>query len=96
MVAIVVSAVLAFAAGLTLGLVKFLRVEGGETWDDWRNAPQIGGRWANLLSIPAGLATMVALGGFGVPAPIRAALLSFLAGFCLPFAVEGARRYARR
>ena len=88
----------AFAGASILGFIVFRRVlpRTGSSWEEWRDAEQIGGRWTPVIAIVSGLATAVALIGFGAPPWLRAALLGALVGFCLPFAVEGIRRSGDR
>jgi hypothetical protein len=64
----------------------------GPSWEEWRDAARIGGRWSPLLGAGAFGATLVGICGFGTSGPLRALLLGSVAGFCVPFAIEGARR----
>jgi hypothetical protein len=41
------------------------------------------------------IATLVGVCGFGTSGELRAALLGTVAGSCVPFLFEGARRYLR-
>ena len=94
---VVAAAAVSFCLGLLLGLVMFRRASRriGPTWEEWRNAEQIGGRWKHLIRTGAGAATAVGLLGFGAPPALRAALLGFVLGTCAPFLLEGGRRYLR-
>ena len=87
---------LALLVGALLGLPLLHRATAGigPTWEDWRGAPHITGRWAPAAGVLAGVATFLAISGFGLPDWARAALLAFVVGLCLPFAVEGGRRMA--
>jgi hypothetical protein len=94
---VVAAALLSFGLGLLVGLILFRRVRPriGPSWEEWRHAEQIGGRWKPLIRGAVSGATAVGLLGFGAPAPVRAALLGAVFGICVPFAVEGVRRYVR-
>jgi hypothetical protein len=94
---VVAAALLSFSVGLLLGIVLFRRASRriGPTWEEWRHAEQIGGRWKSLIRAAAGAATVVGLYGFGAPPPLRAALLGGVLGTCVPFLLEGGRRYLR-
>jgi|1186.fasta_scaffold1012116_1 hypothetical protein len=83
-------------AGLGIALLRRIRPTIGPTQEDWRYAEQVGGRWAPAVFIATTIASLVGLlgGPFGVPVVVRASLLGFLAGFCLPFFAEGIRRLA--
>ncbi len=94
---VVAAALLSFSLGLLLGVVVFRRTSRriGPTWEEWRNAEQIGGRWKPLIRAGVGAATAVGLLGFGAPPALRAALLGSVLGTCVPFLLEGGRRYLR-
>jgi len=59
------------------------------TWEEWRSADPLGGRWAPPGFVVSSAATLVVLYGFGAPGWLRAALLGLLAGICLPPFVHG-------
>jgi hypothetical protein len=67
----------------------------GPSWEEWRDAERIGGRWKPLIRAGASIATLVCIYGFGVPGAVRAALIGGMVGFCTPLAAEGVRRYLR-
>jgi hypothetical protein len=85
------------AGALVLGSILLRRVlpRTGSSYEDWLGAEPLGGRWARAISIASGIAAAVGIIGFGAPGWLRAALLGMLAGFCLPFALEGIRRALR-
>jgi hypothetical protein len=94
---VIAAALVSFSLGLLLGFVLFRRSSRriGPTWEEWRNAEQMGGRWKQLIRAGTGAATAVGLVGFGAPAALRATLLGFVLGICVPFLLEGGRRYMR-
>jgi hypothetical protein len=96
-VVVLLAALLSFGFAFAVGWVLFRRSRRsvGPSWEEWRDADPLGGRWAPLIRSVVGAATAVGLLGLGAPAELRGALLGTVAGFCAPFAVEGVRRFQR-
>jgi hypothetical protein len=94
---VVAAALVSFGAGLLLGWVLCRRARRGadSSWQEWRDAANFSDPRYWPVSLAAGAATLIGICGFGVPGALRAALLGTVAGFSLPFAVEGVRRYRR-
>jgi hypothetical protein len=94
---VVAAALVSFGLSLLVGWVLSRRARRGvgPSWEEWRDAEHIGGRWSRLVGAGAFVATLVGICGFGTSGPLRALLLGGVLGFCAPFAVEGARRYLR-
>jgi hypothetical protein len=94
---VVVAALVSFGVSFLVGWVLFRRARRGvgPSWEEWRDAERLGGRWAPLIRVAVSAATLIGLVGLGAPGALRAALLGSVVGFCVPFAVEGARRYLR-
>jgi hypothetical protein len=94
---VVAAALAAFAVTFVIGcvLVRRYRLRLGPSWEDWRDAKRLGGRWSRAVGLGAGAATFVGLYGLGAPWILRAVLLGMVTGFCLPFATEGVPRYLR-
>jgi hypothetical protein len=93
---VVASALIFFCLGLVAGWFLFRRARPrvGPSWEDWRHAEPIGGRAAPLIKAASTVAAGIGVLGFGAPSELRAALLGGLIGTCVPFALEGVRRYA--
>jgi hypothetical protein len=94
---VVAAALVSFAAGLVAGrtMLRRVRPRTGTSWEEWRDADYLGGRWAWLIFYATCAAVGVGVYGFGTPWPLRAALLGVITGSCVPFAMEGLRRYRR-
>jgi hypothetical protein len=92
---VVAAALAVFAVTFVIScvLVRRYRRRLGPSWEDWRDAKRLGGRWSPAVRLAAGTATLVGIYGLGAPWILRAVLLGMLTGFCLPFAAEGVRRY---
>jgi hypothetical protein len=88
--------VVAFVLATLASRYQLLRTPAGATWDDWLDAPElVTGRAVRVVSIAVASATLVALVGFGAPGVVRALLGGLVAGACLPWGVEGFRRWRR-
>ena len=95
---VVLVAIVSIGVGLAVGEVMIRRTRRlvGPSWEEWRYAKQMGGRWAPLIGIAVFAATSVGFYGFGASDVVRAALLGAVGGSCVPFAAEGTRRYMSR
>jgi hypothetical protein len=93
---VVASALVSFGVTFVLGWVLVRRAGQslGPSWQEWRDANLMGGRWAPHIRIAVFVATLVGLIGFGAPPVLRAALLGAVFGLCMPFLFGGGRRYA--
>src|SRR5215210_6278236 len=65
------------------------------SWEEWRAADPVGGRWAPLVYVTTFAAVTVGLYGFGTPGWLRAGLLGVVAGICLPPFLHGVRLLLR-
>jgi hypothetical protein len=94
---VVAAALVSFGVSFLVGCVVFRRSlrTVGPSWEDWRYAERLGGRWSRLVGAAAGTATIRRPLRFGASGTLRAALLGTVVGFCVPFAAEGVRRYLR-
>src|SRR5215210_117855 len=94
---VIAAALVSLGVSFLAGWILFRRARRsvGPSWDEWRDAGRLGGRWARLIAVAVGAATLVGIRGFGVPGALRVALLGAIVGFCIPFAAEGVRRYLR-
>ncbi|MBE2317703.1 hypothetical protein DVA67_017105 [Solirubrobacter sp. CPCC 204708] len=94
---VVAAALLSFALGLAACARMFRRATrdlrrrrpgAAFTWRTWQRADPVGGVFAPVVAVGSLVAATVGFYGgmFGFVAPgwLRAALLGFLAGFCLP------------
>jgi len=90
----VVCGVAAFAGGLVGGwlLLRRVRPRVGPSWEDWRYAEQIGGRWAWWIYGATLVLSVGVVYGFFLPSWLRAGITGALVGFCMPFLTEGLRR----
>lgn len=93
MVALSAIAALVLAAIPSIKLLR--RTDAGVTWEDWRGAPPIEGKWVQPLSYALGAAVSVGLIGFGLPALVRGVSLGLVIGVCGPFLAEGIHRWRR-
>jgi hypothetical protein len=93
-----VAAMISFGAGLVVSLSlfraatrKLRRERPGATWtrEEWRDADPLGGAWSPVVYTGTFAAMMVGLYGFGAPGWVRAILLGFVAGVCLPAFTHG-------
>jgi hypothetical protein len=59
------------------------------SWEEWRAADPLGGRWSPLISIASFTAVAVGAYGFGTPSWLRAGLIGVVTGVCLPPFLHG-------
>jgi hypothetical protein len=88
------SGLAAFAAGLVAGWLSLRRARRriGPSWEDWRYAEQIGGRWAPLIYGATLVLGVAVVSGFFLPGWLRLSIAGAVVGFCVPFLAEGLRR----
>jgi hypothetical protein len=88
------SGLAAFAAGLVAGwlLLRRARRRIGPSWEDWRYAEQIGGRWASLIRGATLVLGVAVVSAFFLPGWLRLSIAGAVLGFCVPFLAEGLRR----
>jgi|SRR5690242_12790230 len=96
MSAIVGCAAFAVACSISYGVLRRVRSRLGPTWEDWRYAEPIGGRWWPLTFAATAVLTYLGFYGSFLPGWVRAGILGTIAGVCAPFFAEGIRRWARR
>lgn len=102
---VTVAAVVSFGVGFVAALAIFRRATrklrrerpGAKwTWEEWRDADPVGGAWSPAVYVGTFAAMIVGLYGFGAPGWVRATLLGFVAGVCLPAFTHGVYLKARR
>jgi hypothetical protein len=90
---LMVTAAVSFGVGLVASFVilrrarrKLRRQRPAATWswEEWRDADRVGGAWSPAMGVGTFVVIIVGLVGFGVPGWVRASLLGFVAGVCLP------------
>jgi hypothetical protein len=89
-----VAGLAAFGAGVVAGwlLLRRVRRRVGPSWEDWRHAEQIGGRWAPVIYGATLVLGIVVVAGFFLPGGLRAGIAGAVLGLCVPFFAEGLRR----
>ena len=94
---LVVSGLAAFAAGLVAGslLLRRVRRRVGPSWEEWRFAESIGGRWAPVIYGATLALGLVVVSGYFLPGWLRVGIAGAVLGLCAPFLAEGLRRRQR-
>jgi len=84
----------AFAVGLVAGwlLLRRVRRRVGPSWEDWRDAERIGGRWASLIYGATFVLAFAVVSGFFLPGWLRVGIAGAILGLCAPFLAQGLRR----